>query len=96
MKRIILITLCVAMMFMSAAPAKAMAACGSHAFETTGEYWVPTGNGDSHTYTGRDGKTYGCRITYMRKIVVRVCNVCGTVNHVNTAVIDGWHSTDHT
>lgn len=95
MKRVILITLCAAMMFMGAAPAEAKAACAKHDFEKTGEYWVPTGNGYNHTYTGSDGETHGCAVTIMRRVDVEVCQTCGTVNHVNTDKTYDRHSTNH-
>ena len=92
MKRIVFITLCAVMLFTAGTSVTASAACGSHNYKETGGYWEPTKQGYEHSYTGSDGITRGCSVDYMRWIRVECCSVCGTVKHVSTGEIKGFHS----
>ena len=92
MKRMILITLCAAMLCMAGTSVTASAACGLHNYRETGGYWVYSGYGYDHPYTGSDGITHGCSVTVYRWISIKFCTECGFVTQEETDNYDHRHS----
>lgn len=94
MKKIIVITLTVALLFTGVGTTASAANSCSHS-HTTYQYdeWRPTGNGYNHPYTTASG-TKGCGVTIMEKYRVYKCNSCAALILIGTGTT--WESHEET